>query len=120
MTSPSRYEPSSSRDLVALFAEASIARNAAIMSAKAQLGNKHYDSMEHIYDELKARGPEAQRLLLTLLDHVEPCVRCDAAMYALEFAPEVAEPVLRSLESARGVPGYEAGLALRIWKKDGG
>jgi hypothetical protein len=102
MTSSSQYEQSPSQDLIRLFAEASIARNAAIMSANAQLGNKYYDTMERIYDELKARGPDAQRLLLTLLDHVEPCIRCDAAMYALEFAPKVAVPVLRSLESTRG------------------
>jgi hypothetical protein len=67
MTLRSPYEEISAHDLAGLFAEASIARNAAIMNAKAQLGNKHYDSMERIYDELKARGPEAQRLLLTLL-----------------------------------------------------
>jgi hypothetical protein len=117
MTNSSKYRRLPSDALIKLFAEASIARSTAIRGGKAWIGNKHYDAMTDIHSELKARSLEAQRLLLPLLNHVEPSVCCDAAMYVLEFAPSQAEPVLRSLQSAPGVVGYEAGLALRMWQK---
>src|ERR1700683_643946 len=88
--------PSSS--LVALFAEAAAATGRALESAKPRLVNKAYDVKKNVYRELRSRGIEAQKYCLGLLDDPDRYVRYEAATYALDFAPQAAEPVLQALE----------------------
>jgi Domain of unknown function (DUF2019) len=92
----------SSTDLVKLFAEAAAVSGRALEDANPRLANKHADIKRNIYRELQSRGTEAQKLILSLLTHADPFVRCAVAVRALEFAPQVAEPILSSLADLRG------------------
>jgi hypothetical protein len=107
----------SPESLVELFAEESAAREVVLRAGNPKGANRHFDKMVDAYRELRSRGPEAQRLLLPLLEHGDPRVRVDAAMYALEFAPETAEPVLKSMEHLRGNVGASVYLILENWKQ---
>jgi hypothetical protein len=107
----------SSSALVELFAEAGIASGQALENAKSQLANKAYDLQERIFLELRSRGIEAQRTLLTLLNHPDRQVRCAAGTYALDFDPEAAVPVLEALERQHGFAAHNAGMALTQWRK---
>jgi hypothetical protein len=103
--------------LIQLFAEAAAANIRAWEDANPQLANKAYDVQANVYRELRSRGIEAQRALLSLLNDPEPYVRCSAAAYALEFAPQDAEPVLQALRPLRGFVGHDAGMTLDVWRK---
>lgn len=68
-----------------------------------------------VYSELRIR--DARQSLLPLLEDTNPSVRCWAAAHALEFAPEKAEEVLKTM--ADGAPGplrADAVMTLREWR----
>jgi hypothetical protein len=106
--------PSSS--LVDLFARESVASAVALDEMNPRRSNLHFDRSVDAYRELRSRGPEAQRLLLSLLEHENPSVRADAACYALEFAPERALPVLTAMEDLPGNVGAKVVLFLDGWR----
>jgi hypothetical protein len=103
--------------LVELFAEAAAANGHAWENAKPRLANNAYGVKVKVFRELRSRGIEAQRSLLSLLDHPDRYVRCAAGTYALDFDPQAAEPVLLALEKLRGFSGHHASLALEMWRK---
>lgn len=103
--------------LVELFADAAAAYGHALEDAKPRFANKAYDVKASIYRELRSRGIDAQRSLLSLLDHRDRYVRCAAGTYALDFDPRAAEPVLQALEKLRGFAGHDASMTLEMWKK---
>jgi hypothetical protein len=107
----------SPQSLVELFAQESAAREILLEAGNPGGANKHFDKMANAYSELRSRGHDAQRLLLALFNHENPRVRADAAMYALEFAPQLAEPVLKSMEHLRGNVGASIYLILDKWKR---
>jgi Domain of unknown function (DUF2019) len=103
--------------LIASYAESACTRGSALENSNSRAANKQLDMMTNIYLEIKSRGIEAQQSFLKLLDHDNPLVRCDAATLALEFAPQFAEPTLKSLIQLHGTVGYEARMALEVWQK---
>jgi hypothetical protein len=107
----------SPQSLIELFAQESAAREVVLLAGDPKGANRHFDKMADAYRELRSRGPEAQRLLLSLFDHSDSRVRADAAMYALEFAPTIAEPMLKSMEHLRGNVGASVYLVLDKWKR---
>jgi Domain of unknown function (DUF2019) len=107
----------SPQSLVELFATESTAREIVLEAGDPRGANKHFDKMVAAYRELRSRGAEALTLLLPLLDHEDPRVRADAARYALEFAPHLAERVLTSMEDLRGNVGASVYLILDKWRK---
>jgi hypothetical protein len=68
------------------------------------------------YRELRGRGPRSQATLLTLLDDDDAAVRAWAASHALEFAPDLAEPVLIELEQGGSLAAFSARMTLREWR----
>jgi hypothetical protein len=54
--------------------------------------------------------------LVPLLDHASPGVRGWAAAHLLPHRPELAEPVLASIEADGGLEGFNARWTLRTWR----
>jgi len=76
-----------------------------------------FDLLVAIQRELRTRGMEAQRQLLSLLDDPDPGTRCWAAASVLEFAPDEGERVLTDLsKNAEGLVGFSAEWTLEQWK----
>ena len=55
--------------------------------------------------------------LVPLLDHDAPGVRGWAAAHLLPYRPELAEPVLVSIETEGGLEGFNAKWTLRTWRE---
>jgi hypothetical protein len=102
--------------LVRAFAQCGVAREREVGIAKREAALRLLAMQEQIYRELKARGPEAQRALLPLLDHPEPGLRRYVGYLALEFAPEEGERALSAVARSGGLPAYEARLTLEQWR----
>lgn len=103
--------------LVQMFSDAAAANGRAWDEANPRVANRQYDIRASVYRELRSRGVEAQRALLTLLDHPNPYVRCLTAARALEFDSKTAEPVLQALQILPGLVGHNAEMTLKVWKK---
>ncbi|MFE8595937.1 DUF2019 domain-containing protein [Archangium violaceum] len=89
----------------------------AIHAGKPREANRMYDLLVAIEKELKARGIEAQRQMLKLLDDPDPGTRCWAAGSVLEFAPADGERVLTDIaEHVDGLVGFSAERTLEQWK----
>ena len=76
-----------------------------------------YDLLVAIERELKARGIEAQRQMLKLLDDPDPGTRCWVAGSVLKFAPAEGERVLTDIAAhVDGLVGFSAERTLEQWK----
>ena len=104
-------------DLLRMYSAAAVAHNEATVQGDHRTANKQHDIVATVYRELRARGPEAQRSLLGLLDHPSEAVRGWAAAHALEFAPEDGKPVLEAIAAGAGIWAFTAGVTLEEWKK---
>jgi hypothetical protein len=101
--------------LIQLFVEAAAAYGGALEAGNSRLANNSFDRGDEIYSALKQCG--AQERVVSLLNHSDPFVRCHAATRVLEFAPDVAEPVLNDLITLGGIAGLSAHMVLDAWKK---
>ena len=89
----------------------------AIYAGRPKDGNRMFDLLVAIRRELRTRGMEAQRQLLSLVDDPYPGTRCWAAASVLEFAPDEGERVLTELAKApNGLIGFSAEMTLEQWK----
>jgi hypothetical protein len=103
--------------LVEKYRAASARHGHAIEAGNHKAANREYDVIVAISKELRARGGEAHRRLLGLLNDPEPGTRCWAASEALGFAPLEAEQVLAELAKVpRSLVGFTAELTLQQWK----
>jgi Domain of unknown function (DUF2019) len=105
----------SARKLVTAYANAATRYGRALSSYNFKEANRQADRISELYLALCERGAEGRRALLPLLNHIEFGVRLWAAAHALEFAPELAEPVLDKLMSAHGLQSQIAAATLREW-----
>jgi hypothetical protein len=88
-----------------------------IHAGKPKEANRMYDLLVTARGELRARGIEAQRQLLKLLDDPDPGTRCWAAGSVLEFAPEEGERVLTEIaQHVDGLVGFSAERTLEQWR----
>ncbi|WP_075335916.1 DUF2019 domain-containing protein [Archangium gephyra] len=89
----------------------------AIYAGKPREANRMYDLLVAIERELKARGIEAQRQMLKLLDDPDPGTRCWVAGSVLQFAPAEGERVLTDIAAhVDGLVGFSAERTLEQWK----
>lgn len=103
--------------LVEKYRELSARHGRAIEAGNHKAANRDFDVIVAINKELRARGIEAHRELLTLLNDPEPGTRCWAATDVLEFAPREGEQVLAELAKVpRSLVGLTAEMTLRQWK----
>ena len=100
-------------ELVAAYRDAARTHGERLESGSVRKCNRAADLLAAIYAELRFRGIEAQRALLALLTDPAPGVRGWAAAHALEFAPDVGEPVLIELSKLEGLVGFSA----EEWRK---
>lgn len=113
----SQLPKASVADLLKAYAEAAAAHGAASAKGDYRKANPQHDSLAVIYRELRARGSEAQRSLLGLLDHPDEAVRGWAASHALDFAPDEGEPVLEALTTSAGIWKLTSEMTLKEWRK---
>jgi Domain of unknown function (DUF2019) len=99
---------------VARYADAAAAHARALDDGKSRPANVAAGAMGKIYTELRDAGELS--LLLPLLRHADPSVRCWSATHLLAFAPEQAAPVLQALAAEAGVTGFNAKMVLSEWK----
>ncbi|HEX5744909.1 MAG TPA: DUF2019 domain-containing protein [Archangium sp.] len=104
-------------DLIEQARTLSAERWPAIHAGKPKEANRMYDLLVAIRQELRARGSDAQRHLLKLLDDPDPGTRCWAAGSILEFAPAEGERVLTEIiKHVDGLVGFSATRTLEQWK----
>jgi hypothetical protein len=104
-------------ELVANYRIAASAHRRATARGDHVAANGHHEVVAAIYRELRRRGITAQNELLPLLKDPDPAIKGWAAAHALEFAPDVAEPVLAEIASGRGMQALNAEMTLDVWRK---
>jgi hypothetical protein len=114
---PVNVETADTETLLAEYRASAVAHGIATEEGDHRKANRHHDAIAKIYGELRHRGDEARRVLLVLLDDINPHVRAWAAAHALDFAPDRGEPVLRRLASGQDVVGLNADMTLQEWQK---
>ena len=103
--------------IVDVYAAAAAHHHGATQHGDGQGAKLAFDTVSAAYRELRARGIEAQRALLPLLQHENPAVRLAAGAHALEFAPEEGEPALAELavEDETSL-AFDAEMTLEVWR----
>lgn len=103
--------------LVEKYRELSARHGHAIEEGNHKAANRDFDVIVAINKELRARGIEVHRQLLSLLNDPEPGTRCWAATDVLAFAPQEGERVLAELAKVpKSLVGLTAGMTLQQWK----
>jgi hypothetical protein len=107
----------STEQLVEKYRELSARHGRAIEEGNHKAANRDFNLIVAINKELQARGIEAHRQLLSLLDAQEPGTRCWAAIDVLAFAPHEGERVLAELaKTPKSLVGLTAGMTLEQWR----
>lgn len=110
------YTKRATEDLAAAFADAARELGEFRASSQPQRANDNFDQMTNLYAELRRRGLNAQRQLLSFLESDNPHVRLYTAAYALDFDPEKGLPVLeRILQHEVGLLKFSARATLERW-----
>ena len=108
----------STEQLVEEFRRLSAEHGHALEAANARAANRRFPTLVALIKEFRARGPEAQRQLLTLLADPDPSTRNWTAGAVLDFAPSEAEQVLEELSrTQRNAIGFSADWTLELWRK---
>jgi hypothetical protein len=103
--------------LVESYSQAATDHGRATLAGNYRQANKAHESLASAYRELRARGELAQCAILPLLQHADAGVRLWAASHALEFAPQIGEPVLAELADAQcGILSFSASMTLKQWR----
>ncbi|MBI2908786.1 MAG: DUF2019 domain-containing protein [Chloroflexi bacterium] len=99
------------------YAEAAAAHGKATEEGDYKRTNREHDKLFAVYREMHARGDDGRAGLIKLLESPSDWVRLCAAAKALEFAPEVSEPLISELaRENKGIIGFEAEMVLREWR----
>jgi hypothetical protein len=71
-----------------------------------------------LYKEIRNRGTDSQRLMLSLLQNENADVRLSTAAWALEFDAQTAVPVLEKIgHEEHNLTGFTADRVLKQWKE---
>ena len=111
--SKARLARLSNAELVALFREYAIMQERVLLDSNTRKYNKLYDKMAAIDAELRGRGLEARKALLTLLSDKNGRVRYAAAVKSLGVDRDRAIAALREIEAFCKMPeAGDAGMTL--------
>ncbi|RKI37213.1 hypothetical protein D7Y27_26245 [Corallococcus sp. AB004] len=110
-----KFQKASIEELVRWYEESAIAYGQALDAADSRSANRASDRIAGAYRELRSRGATTQ--LLPLLQSKDEMLRSHVAAHALEFAPELGEPVLLWLAKRPGFVGIGAIYALKAWRE---
>lgn len=101
---------SASQELQQRYVQLALEWDAALSVARK--ANKFFDQMHNLATEMK-RTRDGRLALECLLTHESRAVRLKAAAVSLEWAPQLARPVLQELTSPRGTHSLSAETTLR-------
>jgi hypothetical protein len=104
-------------DLIEAYRQAAAAHWRATLDGDSKTVNRHYDIIASVYRELRTRGRSGQSALVPLMHDPSKQLRCKAAAHVLEFAPDLAEPILVDLTTDDGLVGFTAMMALDRWRR---
>jgi hypothetical protein len=104
-------------ELLHLYERATIEHGRASESGDYRTANRESETIISVYRELRSRGLESQKALLSFLNHEDLHVRVMAAAPSLEFALEEGEPVLIEISKSRGIAPLDARMTLQEWRK---
>ena len=99
------------------YVTSAIAHGQATLSGANREGGRHADNIARLYSAIRSLGTVARQSLLALLEHNDHSVRVWAAAHSLEYAPEMAKPVLEVEASRPGMIGFSAKMTLEEWRK---
>lgn len=102
--------------LIETYRSAASAHERASARGDYRAGNRAHDLLASAYRTLRSRGPVSQAKLLLLIRDPDVGVRTWVAAHALEFSPEIGEPVLMDLAAQPGLVGFNAQMTLREWR----
>ncbi|MGB6536802.1 MAG: DUF2019 domain-containing protein [Xanthobacteraceae bacterium] len=105
-------------ELVERFVTIALDQDRALFNDEIAAFNKLYGQMDAVRNELKSRPGDQRSALLPLYTHPNIQVRLKAALSTMEFAPEAAREVLRTIADSRHYPQAADALAA-IWRLDG-
>ncbi len=106
-------------ELVAKFRDACLAQYGTYQTENVSKRNKLFDFLVDVTRELKRRGVEERRSLLTLFADKNPQVRLQAANFVYSVAPTEAKACLEAIAAA-GLPdqSLSAGMTLSGLEED--
>ncbi len=107
---------SSVSEIIAAYERGVKSNGLAIINRDGDAANAAYDFVWLCSKELKKRGIDAQRKLLSLLENDGPQVRLCAAKDALGFAPELGQQELERISNLSLLWSIDAKLILEEWK----
>jgi hypothetical protein len=115
----SKLESLSNDELVRLFEKAARDQGKAVLYLDARKATAAYHRRAAAFDQLSLGGPEAQLLLVPLLDHADPAVRLYTAKRLLRgVAPAQARTTLEELTKHPQISfAGDAGMSLDIFDK---
>jgi hypothetical protein len=114
----SNLEKESNESLLASYEKAAGAHGRATETGDHVSANAEYEIIVAVYHELRRRGVEAQRLLLSLLKSDDPGVRLWASSHVLDLAPDQAEPVLEAMSHIpKSLVSFSAMMTLSQWRE---
>jgi hypothetical protein len=114
----SQFKTASTERLVEEFRRLSAEHGHALEASNARAANRKFPTLVAIIQELRARGSEAQRQLLTLLADPDPSTRDWTAGAVLDFDPNEAEAVLEELVRTQiGILRFSASWTLELWRE---
>jgi hypothetical protein len=115
--SPNDLRSLNERQLVERFRHLALEQESALLDSNTRKYNRLYDKIEAIESELRARGPEARKSLLVLLEDSNLRVRYEAARRCLTVSPERAMIALQSIAASHLMPvAGDAGMTLERLK----
>ncbi|MGE6759086.1 hypothetical protein ACQKGO_13785 [Corallococcus interemptor] len=110
-----RFQKASNEELLQWYVEGAVESGRALNAGDSRSANRAADKISAAYRELRSRGATDQ--LLPLLQSQDETIRSFAAAHALEFAPELGEPVLLWIAKRPGLNGLAAEYALKTWRE---
>lgn len=78
--------------------------------------NAAYDKVARLSKQIKASGPDGERVFLEMLKNEDASVRSWAAFNLLTSQPAVAEAELERIASLPGLVAFSAEIALEEWR----
>ncbi|AFE05648.1 hypothetical protein COCOR_04126 [Corallococcus coralloides DSM 2259] len=110
-----KFQKATIEELLQWYEESSIVSGRALNAGDSRAANRAADKISGAYRELRSRGATSQ--LLPLLKSEDETVRTNVAAHALEFAPELGEPVLLWIAKRPGLNGLAAEYVLKAWRE---
>jgi hypothetical protein len=106
-------------ELLTSFVEIGVAQSAAAEEFRISTFNKLFDRKKLVVDELKRRGNDERRILITLYDHPNIQVRLNAAKSTYALNTPGARAVIQAITDSKISP-WAGSAGMTLWSLDEG